>query len=187
MEADLIVAVIPAKGSSRRLPNKNMLDLIGKPLINYTVDYALCSNLIEAVYVSTDSDEISLHAKSMGVQVIRRDESLGGETPIIDVYRHAYKQIGDPSITYIFGLQPDHPDRSRNPDEIIQYFLEQEADQLFSKDDSGTKNGAHYIVSSRVLEGKRSSKDVIVFDRCTNVHYESDLKEAEKNIIQRQI
>lgn len=181
----MIIAVIPAKASSKRLPNKNMLNLVGKPMINYSIDYAMGSDLIEAVYVSTDSDEISLHAGSLGVQVIRRDESLGGETPIIDVYRHAFKQIGNPRITCIVGLQPDHPDRSRSLDEIIQFFLEQEADQLFSKDDTGAKNGAHYIISSSILRGKKPSKDVMIVDQCTNIHFENDLKEAEKNLMQK--
>ena len=180
----MIIAVIPAKASSKRLPNKNMLDLAGQPMINYSIDYAQSSDLIEAIYVSTDSDEISLHAEAMGAQVIRRDESWG-ETPIIDVYRHAFKQIDDSRIICIVGLQPDHPDRSRSVDEIIRYFLEEEADQLFSKDDAGTKNGAHYIISSSVLRGKKSSKDVIIVDQCTNIHFENDLKDAEKNLTEK--
>lgn len=181
----MIVAVIPAKASSKRLPNKNMRDLAGQPMINYSIDYALSSNLIDATYVSTDSDEISMHAEAMGAQVIRRDESLGGETPIIDVYRHAFKQINDSRINCIIGLQPDHPDRSRSVDEIIRYFIKEEADQLFSKDDAGTKNGAHYIISSRVLRGKKSSKDVTIVDQCTNIHFENDLKDAEKNLTEK--
>jgi len=178
----LIIAVIPAKGSSGRLPNKNMHILNGQPLIGYTIDYALASSLIDAVYVSTDSDEIASHASRLGAQVIRRDEKLGGETPIVDVYRHAFQQIGNSSITCIVGLQPDHPDRSRNVDEIIRYFLQNDADQLFSKDNNGIKNGAHYILRSNILIGESSRKDVIIVDQCTNIHYAKDLQEAEQNL-----
>ena len=178
----MIIAVIPAKASSGRLPNKNMHILNGQPMIDYTIDYALASDLIDAVYVSTDSDEIAAHVSRSGAQVIRRDERLGGETPIIDVYRHAFQQIGNLNITCIVGLQPDHPDRSRNADEIIHYFLQQDADQLFSKDNNGIKNGAHYILRSNILNGDTSRKDVIIFDQCTNIHYAKDLQGAEENL-----
>ena len=89
----MIVVIIPAKGDSSRLPNKNMILLNDKPLINYTIDYAKNSKLIDRIYISTDSDYIDTYCSNLGLNVIRRPKSLGGDTPIIDVYKHAIKNI----------------------------------------------------------------------------------------------
>jgi CMP-N-acetylneuraminic acid synthetase len=85
----MIVIVIPAKGASNRLPNKNMTPINGRPMLDYAIEGALASKRAAAVYVSTDSDAIAAHAAACGIKVIRRPESLGGEVPIIEVYRHA--------------------------------------------------------------------------------------------------
>ena len=85
----MIVIVIPAKGGSNRLPNKNMAPINGRPMIDYAIDDALASRRAAAVYVSTDSDAIAAFAASRNIPVLRRPETLGGEVPIIDVYRHA--------------------------------------------------------------------------------------------------
>ena len=90
----MIVAIIPAKGSSKRLPDKNMLPINDRPMIDFAIDDALASTRVEALYVSTDSEVIAAHARLRGLEVIRRPESLGGETPIIEVYRHALREIG---------------------------------------------------------------------------------------------
>ena len=54
----MIVAVIPAKGGSKRLPNKNMHIINGKPLLEYTVRYVKESKLINDFYVTTDNKQI---------------------------------------------------------------------------------------------------------------------------------
>src|SRR4030042_3256152 len=102
----LIVAIIPAKKESGRLPNKNMLEINGEPLLAHAIRYAKGSTRINEVYVSTDSDAIAACAIGMGAKVIRRGPELGGEVPLLDVYRHAWQQLHDERITHIVGLQP---------------------------------------------------------------------------------
>ena len=53
------LAIIPARGESKRLPNKNILDLSGKPLISWSINASLNSKYIDRTIVSTDSDQIS--------------------------------------------------------------------------------------------------------------------------------
>lgn len=68
-EAKKIVAIIPARGGSKRLPGKNIKVLRGKPLIAYGIEAALQSKFINRVIVSTDSEEIAQIAKRYGAEV----------------------------------------------------------------------------------------------------------------------
>ena len=53
------IAIIPARGGSKRIPRKNIKDFFGKPLIAYSIEVALKSKLFEKVIVSTDDEEIA--------------------------------------------------------------------------------------------------------------------------------
>ena len=182
----MIVVVIPAKGASRRLPNKNMTPLAGRPMIDYAIDDALASQRADAVYVSTDDDAIAAHAESRYVRVIRRPESLGGEVPIVEVYRHALAKMDeDERVRVVVGLQPDHPDRDLSVDETIAIFEARDADVLNSTESDGTKNGAHYVLSRRFVETGEVRQTVTVIDDCTNVHYERDLERAASRLSAR--
>ena len=179
----MIIAIIPAKGVSKRLPNKNMSILNGQPMINYALNYVKKSKIVDKAYISTDSDIIDKHCSQLGWDVIRRPVSLGGETPIIEVYKHALNSIvNNNMVDILVGVQADHPDRNINIDDAINLFLENKVDRLISTEIDGTKNGAHYILSKSFLESGISIKDHIVVDDCTNVHYESDLKKASKRL-----
>ena len=178
----MIIGIIPAKGQSSRLPNKNMSLINGRPMLEYTIEYARQSTRLSKLYVSTEDEAIAAHCRHIGVDVIKRDNSLCGETPIIDVYRDAFRKLSDITIDVIVGLQPDHPDRKLNIDEVIKKFEEDNADQLISKEADGTKNGAHYILSKAVLEGAEPEDITVVIDDCTNVHFAEDLEKASQNL-----
>jgi len=64
-----VVAVIPAKGTSKRLPGKNIRDMLGKPLIAWTIEAALKSKNISRVIVSTEDEEVARVAKEYGAEV----------------------------------------------------------------------------------------------------------------------
>jgi len=63
------IAIIPARGGSKRIPRKNIKPFYGKPLIAYSIETALASQLFEKVIVSTDDEEIANIAKSYGAEV----------------------------------------------------------------------------------------------------------------------
>jgi len=65
----LIYTIIPARGGSKSIPRKNIIDLNGSPLIKYSIDYSLKSKYIDRTIVSTDDKEISEIAKSFGAEV----------------------------------------------------------------------------------------------------------------------
>jgi CMP-N-acetylneuraminic acid synthetase len=184
----MIPIVIPAKGGSTRLPNKNMVMLNGRHMIDYSIDQALESKKADAIYVSTDSEAIAEHARSRDINVIMRPESLGGEVGLLDVYRHALENINDDSVKIFVGLQPDHPDRKVSVDEAIEMFQAEDGlEMLASQESDGTKNGSHCIVTAEYLVSGKSPADdpinkLMIVDDCTNVHFLEDLKKAEEVI-----
>jgi CMP-N-acetylneuraminic acid synthetase len=182
----MIIAVIPAKGGSTRLPNKNMTLVNGRPMLDYAIDDAQASKRVDRIYVSTDSDAIATHAQTRGVAVIRRPESLGGDVPIIEVYRHALANMAErDSVRTIVGLQPDHPDRDVSIDDSIARFEQAKADVLNSTDAKGVKNGAHYVLSRHFVDTDSARQTVTIVDDCTNIHFDSDVKLASDRLAAR--
>jgi pseudaminic acid cytidylyltransferase len=80
------VAIIPARGRSKRLPGKNIIDFLGKPIIAYTIDAALESLRFDRVIVSTEDHKISEVASACGALVDHRPASLADDTVgVVDV------------------------------------------------------------------------------------------------------
>lgn len=106
------VAIIPARGGSKRLPNKNLRFVGGKPLIAWTVEAALYSNCFNRVVVSTDDESIAKAARDAGAEVpfMRPREIASDTATAMDVALHAIDQLGTPDL---FGfLQPTSPLRT---------------------------------------------------------------------------
>ncbi len=178
----MIVAIIPAKGESSRLENKNLLEIHGKSLLARAIEYAQTSKNISKIYISTDDDRVERSAKAQDVEVIRRDDSLK-EAPLIDVYRHALERIGDDSITHVVGIQPDHPDRKTNLDWAIQYAQEKEIDDLFTVDAIGVRNGALRILTMKAIQAAPTIYPSAIMDDCVNIHTPYDFYMAERNLV----
>ena len=115
------LAFIPARGGSKRLPGKNLIDFMGKPLIAWTIEAALKSEYIDEVFVSTDNDCIAKVGIQFGAAVPNlRPAHLGGDrTSVVDVLIDFLEsQIFTPE--YIVVLQPTSPLRtSHHIDEAI--------------------------------------------------------------------
>ena len=91
------IAIIPARGGSRAIENKNIRNFCGKPLIAWTIEVAKASSKIDRVLVSTDSPEIAEIALFYGAEVpfIRPSEIAQADTPIEPVMRHAYEWVNN--------------------------------------------------------------------------------------------
>jgi len=89
------IAIIPARGGSKRIPKKNIKDFFGKPLISYSIEVALSSKLFEKVVVSTDDEEIARIAKEYGAEVpfLRPKELSDDFTGTGDVVEHAINEL----------------------------------------------------------------------------------------------
>ena len=91
------VAVIPARGGSKRIPRKNIRNLCGKPMIGYSIDCALRSGLFDRVMVSTDDEEIARTARDFGAEVpfLRPAELADDHAGTIPVIAHAVGWLMD--------------------------------------------------------------------------------------------
>ena len=132
-----ILAIIPARGGSKRLPNKNILDLNGKPLIKWTIEAALECNEIDTVMVSTDSSNIADIAIQAGAEVpYLRSAELSSDTAsssdvVLDVINY-YESIGN-EFDVVILLQPTSPLRTTNDiKNAIKLFEEKKANSVVS-------------------------------------------------------
>ena len=90
------VAVIPARGGSKRVPRKNVRDFNGRPMIAWPIATAIASGAFDRVVVSTDDDEIAAAAEAAGAEVpFRRPADLADDhTPTVPVIAHAVGELG---------------------------------------------------------------------------------------------
>jgi len=188
------IAFIPAKTDSTRLSKKNLQVIDGKTLVEHTIDYALKSEYIKDIIVSTESKEVKDICESYDehILVYDRPKHLLKDAEVADVYvdifQNQFKKHGEWRIpqmaTHVVALQPDNPDRNHLIDEVIDYFIDNTYDDLVTVSGDGTRNGASRITKARyVKDGSMSRRMGTYLDDCTNIHSEEDLDQAEENIL----
>lgn len=126
------LAIIPARGGSKRLPRKNILNLAGKPLIAWTIEAALQSKYIDKVLVTSDDDEILKVSNNYGASTIKRPMHLSQDNSTsFEAINHAIENTQE--FDYIVLLQPTSPLRtSRHIDEAIQLIFQKKSDAIIS-------------------------------------------------------
>jgi len=132
------LAIIPARGGSKRLQNKNALDFAGKPLLSWTISSSIKSKYIDRTIVSTDSDLIKNIAIKFGAEVpFKRPDKYATDNSsreevishVVDFLNKKNQEIYD----YIVYLQPTSPLRNEvDIDKAIEYLFEKKADAIVS-------------------------------------------------------
>jgi len=132
LDGKTFLAVIPARGGSKRLPKKNLLELAGKPLIAWSIEAALESKYIDKVIVSSDHDGILHIAQKYKSDIIKRPSELASDTATtFDVLKHVVENVV--AYDYIVLLQPTSPLRtSKDIDTAIEMLMQKEADGIIS-------------------------------------------------------
>jgi CMP-N-acetylneuraminic acid synthetase len=133
-----VLSIIPARGGSKGILKKNIIDIQGAPLISYTIIESLKSALITRTIVSTDSSEIAAISLEYGAEVpfLRPIELAADDTPALPVIQHAVNYMAsekkfNPDI--IILLQPTSPLRTaKHIDEALQKLIDSEADSIVS-------------------------------------------------------
>jgi CMP-N,N'-diacetyllegionaminic acid synthase len=127
------LAIIPARGNSKRIKDKNIRIFNGKPLIYWTIVAALKSKFIDEVYVTSDDKRILEISNQYAANTITRPKKLSGPVIHGDIaMKHAYLKINK-KFDYIIMLQPTCPLRtSKNIDEAIKIILNKNYDSLLS-------------------------------------------------------
>ena len=128
-----VLAIIPARGGSKRIPGKNLSPVAGKPLLCHTLDHVLASKRVGRSIVSTDDPAIADVARNAGVEVVIRPAKISGDTAtsesaLIHVLDQEKK---DPGL--VVFLQATSPVRRRfDIDRAIDQFEKEGVDSLFS-------------------------------------------------------
>jgi CMP-N-acetylneuraminic acid synthetase len=137
------IAIIPARGGSKRLPNKNILSLGGIPLIAHSILYAQKNkDIIDDIYVSTDDQAIKNIALQYGAKVIDRPVSLSGDfEPTVSTLKHVLEAI-EYKVENVILLQPTNPLR---PEKLLReafgIYQKENYDSLFTVSRSHQKLG----------------------------------------------
>ena len=162
------IGVIPARGGSKGIPHKNLVDLAGKPLIVYTIEEALKSSL-DKVVVSTDCDKIYEVAAKYGVEIIKRPQDLSkDDTPTLPVIHHTLLACNE-EFDLIATLQPTSPLRkAKHIDEAMGLIKKYEdADSLVS-----VVKVPHNMVPNSLMQKKQD--------------FVETLEDANESILRRQ-
>ena len=111
-----VVAIIPDRGGSKGINEKNSLLIAGKPLLAWSIERALTSKYIDSVWVTSDSEEILNIAVEYGANpIIRPVEISGDKASSESAWLHAVKTIEQEiSVDIIVGVQATSPIRGEN-------------------------------------------------------------------------
>lgn len=133
MDKKRFLAIVPARGGSKRLPRKNMLELSGYPLIYWTIKAAKESRYIDEVVVTSDDDEILNFCSGFSVETIKRPDYLAMDSSsTFDTLVHAISKLND-TFDYILLLQPTSPLRvAEHIDEAIELLVKKQSDAVIS-------------------------------------------------------
>ena len=128
-----IIAIIPARGGSKGIPNKNLLKVNGKPLLWYTLHRAKQSKYLNNIYVSSDSKKIGHYALDNGASWVLRPKKISGDTAASeDAIHHTINKLPKKPDLIVF-LQNTSPLRDRlDIDKCIEHLLENDLDSVFS-------------------------------------------------------
>jgi len=116
-----VLALIAARGGSKRVPRKNIREIGGRPLIAWSIESARASKYLDRLVLSTDDQEIARLAGECGCEVpfLRPAELATDDTPGVEPVLHALEQL--PGYDYVVLLQPTSPLRSTSDiDEAIE-------------------------------------------------------------------
>ena len=137
IEGKRVLALIPARGGSKGIKDKNITPLCGKPLIAYSVLAAKNSRYIDDVVVTTDSERIAETAKAYGAEVpfLRPAELASDTAKTIDAVLHAVKWLEDHQKSYdlLVLLQPTQPlRRTEDIDGAIELCIQRDMQDVVS-------------------------------------------------------
>lgn len=137
------IAIIPARGGSKRLPNKNSLLLGNYPLLVHSILFAQAnSKIIDEIYVSTDDEKIKEIGLQYGAKIIDRPNEISGDLePTITALKHVLQSINE-EVENVVLLQPTNPLRPENLlKECFKKFQEMQSDSLFTVSQNHHKLG----------------------------------------------
>ena len=152
-----VLAIIPARGGSKGLPQKNILPLVDKPLIAWSIEVGKESKYIDKLIISTDDKKIAGVAESYHCEVpfIRPENLSSDETETIDVLIHAYKYFteNNEAYDYLILLEPTSPLRDSNDIDIAMDMLDSNRERADSIVGVAKVEATHPVFDVRINDG----------------------------------
>ncbi|MGH2405883.1 MAG: cytidylyltransferase domain-containing protein [bacterium] len=131
-----MAAIIPARGGSKGIPRKNLLELCGKPLVAWSIEQARRAGGIDQVWVSSDSEEILDVATRYGGRPVRRPDAISGDGASSEAaWLHALDEIERTGATIdaVVGMQATSPLREPSDlEKALRTFWGQQCDSMLS-------------------------------------------------------
>ncbi len=131
-----VVAIILARGGSKGIPRKNIIDFCGKPLIVWTIEQLQQAKGINSIWVSSDSEEILSISKTCGAQIIHRPDDISSDVATSESsWLHALEIIENKVGRVDIVIAPQVTSPLREPADIergLRDFQEQKCDSMFS-------------------------------------------------------
>ena len=191
-----VTCIIPARGGSKRLPEKNIALLQGRPLIAYAIEAWKESRYYQRpAIVSTENDTIAAISSSFDAEIIKRPTIYAqDDTPMIEVVKHVVhilEKYQQRRVHWILLLQPTSPLRvSEDIDDCLDIVARNEADSLSSicpevSTYDTKENGAVYITHANIirggtLNGQRHFYYMMPPERSIDIDTAEDMARAEE-------
>lgn len=183
--------IIPARAGSKGIVGKNIIEVCKKPLIAWSIEQAINSELVSNVYVSTDGEDIAKASEEYGAKIIWRPEELASDTASSeDALIHAIGVIEKKEeFESLVFLQATSPIRRNNDiDGAIRVFEENKYDSLFSmailddyclwKNTNGVLDSYTYDYRKR---GRRQEREPLYLENGSIYVFKKDLVLEQKN------
>lgn len=182
----MIVAIIPARGGSKRLPRKNVKKIHGKPMIQWAIDACKKSKYIGMISVSSEDEEILQIANKSHVNTIRRPKKLAEDHVWTqEVLKHAVEHIRattSEDVSVIVRVQANSPQVTcEKIDSCIEKLIKNNLWEVFTVDSEGLEDGAIHIMKAEcVYQEALSVYKGVVQTNYIDIHTEEDFQKVKK-------
>jgi len=176
-----IVAIIPARGGSKRLHRKNIYPIWGNPMLSWSIKAAQESRHIDEVWVTTEDEEIRQVALEYGAKVHDRDPALSGDNVYkMEAIRSCFADVDDGD-DIVISLQANSPEITPEIlDDAIETFIREDRNELLSVSSDLMQNAAFRIMKSwYVFQKDLSTKCGVYVCDVHDVHTIEDIQLIE--------
>tara|TARA_R110000851_G_scaffold131835_5_gene266089 strand:- start:977 stop:1567 length:591 start_codon:yes stop_codon:yes gene_type:complete len=190
-----VIAIIPARGGSRRLKNKNIYPVLKKPMIEYSINACRDSKYNIEVWVSTDSENIKNVARNLNANIHNRSKTLSGDKIYKQaVIRDAADYINNNTRlnideTIFLSIQANSPTiTNKEIDDCIDALVEFNRDEIISVDNNLMQDASiRAFMGNYVFQKDLSTNCGVVITNLHDVHTSKDVKIVEKILLDRKL
>lgn len=167
------VGLVVAKENSNRFKGKNKHIYQGYPLFYHSVK--ILKEILDTVYVGTDSDDIADYCDSKGIPVIWRGPNVSNDDePLFSVLKYCYKYIPTKYDVLVNLLANSIHHEKQNIEKAIDILIKNDLNEVRSYDENGVENGL-LVVNTRIFtKGEISTYVGMVTSEAKEIHYKND-------------